>query len=106
MKKEIEFEFSKKGVIGAILLVVWLWYWFGGGLKNQATSNLNDIKQQVASDEVKQYEIAKRDGSKMNACVHAGLAAEGYLQAQDESGYQQWKAIENADCADAGVPQQ
>jgi hypothetical protein len=55
---------------------------------------------------LKQYEIAKRDGSKMDACVHAGLVAAAYLQAKDEAKYQEWKLTERVDCFIAGVPEQ
>lgn len=71
-----------------------------------STANtLNDINQKVASDAVTQYNIAKRSGTPMDACVQAGLVAAAYLQAQDESSYRQWKATQSSDCAAAGVPQ-
>lgn len=60
----------------------------------QVNQNLNHIQMQVADDAVKQYEIAKRSGSAMDAYFRAGLVAEAYLQAKDEGSYQQWKAIE------------
>ena len=61
------------------------------------------VEKQVAADAVKQYEIAKRSGTAMDACIHAGLAAAAYLQAKDEAHYQQWKQTEKADCAKAGL---
>jgi hypothetical protein len=82
-----------RAVVAIIASLAWAWYFFGGGLENQ-----------VADDAIKQYQIAKRDGSASDACVHAGIVADAYLQAKDEADYQQWKATENSDCALAGVP--
>lgn len=70
-----------------------LWYFWGGGLENK-----------VADDAVKEYEIAKRHGTKMDVCVHAGLVSAAYLQAKDENKYREWKVIEAGDCSAAGVP--
>ena len=92
------------GILALVLFGGFGWYFWGGGLQQQASTNLDQIKQQVASDSVQQYNIAKRDGTKMDACVQAGLVTAAYLQAQDESSYQQWKQIESADCSAAGVP--
>jgi hypothetical protein len=77
-------------VVAIVIAIASAWYFFGGGLE-----------QRVASDAVDQYEIAKRDGSAMDACVHAGLVAAAYLQAKDEPNYQLWKAKEDSDCAHA-----
>jgi hypothetical protein len=57
----------------------------------------------IAGDFTEQYEIAKRQGSKVDVCVHAGIVAAAYLQAKDEPSYAKWKATEKADCAAAGV---
>lgn len=78
------------GVIGAGLVV---WYFVGGGLNKQVTD-----------DFTKQYEIAKAGNDPIQTCVQAGLVAAGFLQGHDEAKYQEWKAIESADCTRAGVP--
>lgn len=65
---------------------------------------LEDIHNKVATDAVAQYDIAKRQGDKMQTCVQAGFVAAAYLQAKDETNYTQWKATEKADCTAAGVP--
>jgi hypothetical protein len=92
------------GAVVALLVIGGLvWFFFFGGLEQQVTSNLNDIHQQVATDAVTQYNIAKRSGTPMDACVHAGIVAAGYLQAKNEAAYQQWKALEKADCRIAGL---
>lgn len=65
---------------------------------------LQDIQMQVAADAMEQYKIAKKHGSAIDACVSAGLVSAALLQAKQESLYQQWKQIENQDCARAGLP--
>jgi hypothetical protein len=87
-------------VIGAAILI---WYFFMGGLERQAQGTMGDIEKQVANDAVTQYGIAKRSGTPMDACVHAGLVAASFLQAKDEASYQQWKSIEKTDCRSAGM---
>jgi hypothetical protein len=89
------------GVAVALLIV---WYFFGGGLEQEASRNVQDINKQVATDTVQRYEIAKRRGAPMDVCMHAGLAAASFLQAKDEPNYRKWKQIESADCAAAGMP--
>lgn len=79
------------------------WYLFFGGIEKQTTAKLEEIHTQVATDFATQYDIAKRNGSAMDACVAAGMVAAAVLQAKDEGGYQRWKATENADCARAGI---
>ena len=91
-------------LVGLVVVGAGIWFYFGGGLEKQAQKDLGRIKQQVAEDAVKQYEIAKRSGSAMDACVHAGLVAAAYIQAKDEANYQKWKQIEAEDCRRAGAP--
>ena len=62
-------------------------------------------ENQVAEDAAKQYEIANRNGSAMDACVQADLVAAAYLQAKDEANYRKWKAISREENSRAGVPQ-
>ena len=66
---------------------------------------MQSIHEEVAQDLVKQYNIAKRQGDKMQICVQAGLVSAAYLQAKDEAKYRKWKATEKSDCRAAGVPQ-
>jgi hypothetical protein len=62
-----------RSAISVIGVVAAGWYFFGGGLEKQAANSMQKIEQQVASDAVKQYEIAKRNGTAMDSCVQAGL---------------------------------
>lgn len=64
---------------------------------------MQKIKNKVADDAVKQYEIAASNGTAMDRCVQAGMVAAAYLQAQDEQTYARWKATEKSDCELAGV---
>ena len=80
-------------VIGAIVFIS---FFFGGGLEEQAQKDINNISSQVARDAEKQYEIAKNNGEDMDAYVQAGMVSAAYLQANDEANYKKWKEIEKA----------
>ena len=62
------------------------------------------IEKQVVADAVRQYQIAERQGDRMQICVQAGMVAAAFLQAKDESNYQTWKDTERRRCAAAGLP--
>ena len=68
-------------------------------------SQMSAASDKVARDSIEKYEMVKRQGSAIDACVHAGIVSAAYLQAKDETKYSEWKAIEKADCAAAGMPQ-
>ena len=91
------------GIVGIIVAIGAAWFLFGGGLEKQASKDMQRIEQQVAADAVREYEIVKRNGSAMEAYVHAGLVAAAYLQANDEANYQKWKKIERAEGLRAGM---
>src|SRR4051812_34305848 len=75
-----------------------LWYFFGGGLENQAASGMGDIYSKVAQDAVDQYRITTQSGTPIDRCVHAGIVAAAFLQAKDDAGYARWKQTESNDC--------
>lgn len=92
-------------VVGALIAAaVAVAYMAGGGIQGEAQRNLSQIEDQVAVDAVKQYQIAERQGDRMQICVQAGLVAAAYLQAKNEASYNQWKKIQAADCKRAGLP--
>ena len=92
-------------VLGALVIAgVGLWWYAGGGFQGQVASNMATIQADVARDAVTQYEIAKKQGDRIQICVQAGLVSAAYLQAKDEANYRRWKATEAADCKRAGVP--
>lgn len=95
---------SVKGIVSLIFVIGLLYFFFGGGLENQAASQMEKIENQVALDSEKEYEIAKNSGNAMDTYVHAGLVAAAYLQAKDEVNYKKWKDIENEEAKNAGMP--
>ncbi|MBG6129410.1 hypothetical protein IWQ47_001287 [Aquimarina sp. EL_43] len=97
MKKAIQI------ISGAIITIIFLAFFFGGGLEKQAEKEINKIQIQVANDAVKQYEIAKRNGFATDAYVQAGLVTAAYLQANDEKNYKKWKKIEEQEAKNAGL---
>jgi|ERR1700680_412314 len=114
-----------QALIGGVLVLGGVWYFFGGGLEKQTASNMQEIQKQsavtmqeienkVAADAVEKYEIARRNylsetevsamrASAIDVCVQAGLVTAAYLQAKDEAHYQEWKRKESVDCERAGL---
>lgn len=64
---------------------------------------INTIHAKVADDAVEQYDIAKKQGDKVQICAQAGIVSAAYMQAKDEPKYNEWKAVEKADCKAAGI---
>lgn len=99
-------------VVGAIIgagVVIYLIYGnrlFGGApsMAQPAQSIMDNISQQVAADQIQQYEMVKRNsGTKIEICGQASIIAAAYLNAKDEPNYRKWKDIERADCKAAGM---
>jgi hypothetical protein len=90
-------------IVGVLVMIGSIWYFYGGGMEKQVAKDMSQIEKQVAADAVKQYEIAKRSGSIMDAYVHAGIVSAAFLQAKDEANYQKWKAIERQEGLRAGM---
>lgn len=87
------------GIGGFVLLTVGLVAFVALGGNTRGVS----IEARVADDTVRQYQIAKRSGDAIAACVQAGLVVAAYLQAKDETNYGKWRVVEAADCRAAGV---
>ena len=97
---------SGSQVLGALVLAgIAIWWFSGGGFDSQVASDMAKIEDQVATDAVNQYNIAKRQGDPIQICVQAGMVSAAYLQAKDESNYQTWKRTEAEDCKRAGISQ-
>ena len=88
---------GKQVFVGLLGAAVALWFFATGGITQR-------IENKVASDFVTNYQIAKREGDKMQICVQAGIVTAAYLQAKDEANYRQWKQTKDADCSRAGLP--
>lgn len=99
-----EMKKGTRAIIGIIVAIGLMWYFFGGGMDKQVAKDMQHIENQVAEDAVKQYEIAKRGGDKMQTYVQASLVAAAYLQAKDEINYNKWKEIEKQEAENAGMP--
>jgi hypothetical protein len=94
---------TASAIIGLAVAGLAVWYFFGGGLEQQAAVDMAKIEQQVAVDAVKQYRLAKQNGGAIDLCVHAGMVSAAYLQAKDEANYKSWKKTEKSDCSKAGM---
>ncbi len=92
-------------ILGIAAVGFIIWFYFMGGIEQKTDSDMQNIKDKVASDSVAQYRIAERNGTAMDRCVQAGMVTAAFLQAKDEDDYRQWKAIEAKDCRAAGVSQ-
>ena len=55
-------------LIGLSVTAFMLWFFFAGG-----------IESKVSTDAEKQYEIAKKSGGPMDACVQAGFVSAAYF---------------------------
>lgn len=94
---------AASSIISIVVFVGIIWFFFGGGLEEQAVKDLGRIQDQVAADAVNQYHIAKRQGDAIQICVQAGMVTAAFLQANDETNYRKWKSVEKKDCAAAGL---
>lgn len=101
---ENDTHLSGAQVIYLIFGGLMVWWFAGGGLDKQAAHEMQKIENQVATDAVDRYQIAKREGNAIQVCVQAGFVSAAYLQAKDEANYRQWKETESNDCQRAGLP--
>jgi hypothetical protein len=100
MKKGLKITFV---IIGVLII---LGFFLGGGQEEIVKHEMGKVENMVAEDAVKQYEIAKRQGDKMQIYVQASMVSAAYLQANDEENYKKWKEIEKQDAKAAGAPTQ
>jgi hypothetical protein len=94
-----------KAIVSIAILIAVVWFFFGGGLENQAAKQMDEIHNQVADDAIKQYEIVKKNGNEIECYTQASLVAAAFLQAQDEANYNKWKEIEKTHAKAAGLQQ-
>lgn len=79
-------------IVGLVVVLGSCWYFLGGGLEKQ-----------VSNDFEKQYNMTVVSGNDIDRCVHAGIVAASYLQANDSTNYSKWKRIQSEDCTKAGL---
>lgn len=69
-----------------------------------ANDEMKKITRKVADNQIKQFEIAQKNGgSVVDVCVQAGLVTAALLQDQDARRYADWKQIEKRTCKEAGL---
>lgn len=94
-------------VAGVLILgAIGIWWFVGNGAADATRHTMQEITDKVASDQVTQYGIAKRNGTKADLCVAAMGVTAAFLQAKDEANYATWKKTQHVDCAAAGMPDQ
>lgn len=75
-----------------------------GTLLDKIVDNQMDkITDKVGRDSVTKYEIALRNGGRMDICVAAMGVSAAWLQAKNESEYANAKAVEKQKCKAAGL---
>ena len=87
-----------KKIVTALVLAITL-----TGCDQAVEAQMDSTYDKVSSDMVAQYDIAKKQGDPIQTCVQAGMVSAAYLQAKDETKYNEWKAIEKTDCKAAGI---
>jgi hypothetical protein len=93
-------------VIGG-LIMVGVFMPHGNKVSNTLSGEFEkSINNKVVEDAKEQYEIVKRNGSKIEACSHAQMVSAAYVQAKDEAGLQAWKPTQKKDCRAAGMPEE
>jgi hypothetical protein len=92
-------------VLGVIIFICIIASIVNSGMDNSVKSEQQKVENQVASDAEKQYDIAKKNGSAIDAYTQAGIVTAAYLQAQDSINYRKWKKIEHQEAIRAGVPE-
>lgn len=93
-------------VIICLAVLFAIWWFYGGGATNHPDlfGLMPGYRDKATDDAVAQYNLAKQQGDQTKVCVQAGQVAAAFLQAKDQNGYDQWKAIEAVDCSAAGAP--
>lgn len=59
---------------------------------------INSAHKAMIDSSLRQYEIVKRQGSAMDACMQASMIQGAYLGAEDEANYSKWRVIAERDC--------
>lgn len=59
----------------------------------------------ITEDAVRQYQVAKSAGDKVDIATRATIVADAYKQAKDDANYQKWKEIARQARKDAGMPE-
>jgi hypothetical protein len=60
---------------------------------------------QVVNDQIAEYNMAVKAGTRTDRCVQAGFVASAYNQTRDQANYQKWVNVRRDECQAAGLPQ-
>lgn len=94
-------KFRSFGIVLSLLLLGYTTVSFWG--TSVASSKTEGTSNMAVEDQVSQYNIAVRAGTKMDRCVQAGFVASAYIQAKDQANYEEWQRIRHEDCSAAGL---
>ncbi len=83
------------------ILLILIYFLFTTGSSDTGQYQTNETKNQVAQEAIKQYNIVKRNGSGIEASLHAGFVAEAFLQIGDKENYTKWIKIKEQEERDA-----
>lgn len=72
-------------------------------LQQAYESSVNAVYSEVTQQLIEEYNIAKRQGDKMQTYVSAGMVCQGMLSDRNELGYRKWKEIEKQCAVEVGI---
>ena len=94
-------KFRSFGIVLSLLLLGYTTISFWG--TSVASSKTESATNLAVEDQVAQYNIAVRAGTKMDRCVQAGFVASAYVQSKDQANFEEWQRIRHEDCSAAGL---
>ena len=71
----------------------------GGNIFDSMENMMDGYYESTVENEIKKYNMAKQQGDSMNACMSAGMVAQGYYELKDTQNYNKWKNIEKQSCS-------
>ncbi len=101
--KEIRMKFRSMALVVGLLLA-------GYSTLTLVNSSLISAKSQtpssqVVNDQIAEYNMAVKAGTRTDRCVQAGFVASAYNQTRDQANYQKWVNVRRDECQAAGLPQ-
>ena len=96
-------KYRSFGLVLTLLLLCYTTISFWG--TSVASSKTGGAPNLAVEDQVAQYNVAVRAGTKMDRCVQAGFVASAYIQSKDQANFEEWQRIRHEDCSAAGLTQ-
>ena len=94
-------KFRSFAIVLGLLLLGYTTLSFWG--TSVASSKTEITPNKAVEDQVVQYNIAVRAGTKTDRCVQAGFVASAYIQSKDQANFEEWQRIRHEDCSAAGL---